>query len=138
MSNPTTIISFSAVFAGLGINYVRDEYLSAGLMVLGIFPGSMLWWLVLSTSVNHLRSKFTQKMLKFGDQCLRHRQPLICNTLKHFSLHYPVFFGLNTWLIVARNEMLTNLIAATSAFRFGKGFDNFNGLYILKYSKMDK
>ncbi|MBW1714135.1 MAG: LysE family transporter, partial [Deltaproteobacteria bacterium] len=43
LSNPMTILAFSAIFAGLGL--IRDQ---AGLMVLGVFLGSFLWWALLS------------------------------------------------------------------------------------------
>jgi threonine/homoserine/homoserine lactone efflux protein len=63
LTNPTTILSFAAIFAGLGVglgaagNASRD-YLSAGLLVLGVFAGSALWWLILSSTVAALRARF--------------------------------------------------------------------------------
>lgn len=50
LTNPMTILSFVAVFAGLGLGTARD-YLSASAMVLGVFIGSALWWLLLSNGV---------------------------------------------------------------------------------------
>lgn len=51
LTNPMTILSFMAVFAGLGIGSATSSYLDASLMILGIIIGSLLWWLLLSSGV---------------------------------------------------------------------------------------
>ena len=48
LTNPTTILSFVAVFAGLGLGAADNNYGSASLLVLGVFYGSALWWLLLT------------------------------------------------------------------------------------------
>jgi threonine/homoserine/homoserine lactone efflux protein len=58
MTNPMTILSFVAIFAGLGLSSGGGDYLSAILMVAGVFLGSALWWLVLSGGVGLLRNRF--------------------------------------------------------------------------------
>jgi len=59
LTNPTTILSFIAVFAGLGLGAeAARDYASATLMVTGVFIGSALWWLTLSTGVGLLRTRF--------------------------------------------------------------------------------
>lgn len=64
LTNPMTIISFVAVFAALGIGSGTENYLNATLLVIGVFIGSVLWWLLLSFIVNIWRSLFDyQKML---------------------------------------------------------------------------
>ena len=63
LTNPMTIISFAAVFAGLGVGETGGDYMSAGFLVLGVFLGSMLWWLTLIGIVNVLRYKLDQKRL---------------------------------------------------------------------------
>jgi threonine/homoserine/homoserine lactone efflux protein len=45
LTNPITIFSFAAVFAGFGIVGTRGSVLSASVLVLGVFLGSVLWWL---------------------------------------------------------------------------------------------
>jgi threonine/homoserine/homoserine lactone efflux protein len=62
LTNPMTIMSFAAVFAGLGIGTAGGEVASA-VFVLGVFIGSMLWWLFLSGTVNLLRTRFNKKRL---------------------------------------------------------------------------
>lgn len=58
LTNPTTILSFAAVFAGLGVGSTSRGYLGAALLVAGVFAGSALWWLILSSTVTALRSRF--------------------------------------------------------------------------------
>jgi len=65
LTNPATIISFAAIFAGLGLGRSVGGYGPAALMVLGVFLGSALWWLILSTSVGLLRSSFTPERLRW-------------------------------------------------------------------------
>jgi threonine/homoserine/homoserine lactone efflux protein len=56
LANPATILSFVAVFAGLGLG-ASVSYLAAGTLVLGVFTGSALWWLILSSGIGLLRSR---------------------------------------------------------------------------------
>ena len=63
ITNPITILSFIAIFAGLRLGETDGNYLSAALMVLGVFLGSAAWWLTLSTGVSFLREKFTPALL---------------------------------------------------------------------------
>jgi threonine/homoserine/homoserine lactone efflux protein len=63
LSNPMTIISFAAIFAGLG--GASGNYASAVVLVLGVFTGSALWWLTLSTGVSLFRRKFTPHGLRW-------------------------------------------------------------------------
>lgn len=57
LTNPTTILSFIAVFAGLGLAS-NVTVASASLITLGVFLGSALWWLLLSGGVGLIRTKF--------------------------------------------------------------------------------
>ena len=50
LTNPTTILSFAAIFAGLGMAGDAGYGVAASL-VLGVFLGSAAWWLVLSGGV---------------------------------------------------------------------------------------
>ena len=51
LTNPATILSFVAVFAGLGLAGGEGGYLAASVLVGGVFLGSALWWLILSGTV---------------------------------------------------------------------------------------
>lgn len=65
VTNPTTILSFAAIFAGLGLGAGAGGYGSASIMVLGVFLGSAFWWLLLSTGVGFLRSSITPAHLRW-------------------------------------------------------------------------
>ncbi len=58
ITNPMTILSFTAVFAGLGVGAAQRNHRSTLFMVVGVFTGSMLWWLLLSGGISSLRHKF--------------------------------------------------------------------------------
>lgn len=59
VTNPMTILAFAAIFAGLGLANTSGSYGSAAILVLGVFLGSALWWLLLSGGVSLLRERFT-------------------------------------------------------------------------------
>lgn len=65
LTNPATILSFAAVFAGLGLASAGGNYGSASVLVLGVFTGSALWWLLLSGGISLLRSKFSLSGLQW-------------------------------------------------------------------------
>jgi threonine/homoserine/homoserine lactone efflux protein len=57
LTNPLTILSFAAIFAGLGLAAEHHTYASAGVMVLGVFLGSAVWWLILSSLTGLMRPR---------------------------------------------------------------------------------
>jgi threonine/homoserine/homoserine lactone efflux protein len=59
LTNPTTILSFAAIFVGLGLVEASEGYLSAVMLVVGVFSGSALWWLLLSGAVGLFRAKLS-------------------------------------------------------------------------------
>ena len=65
LTNPLTILSFTVIFAGLGIVSAQGNFLSAALLVLGVFLGSALWWLLLSGGVSLFQSLFTPARLRW-------------------------------------------------------------------------
>lgn len=64
LSNPMTILSFVAVFAGLGLVGAPD-YFNASLLVVGVFTGSAIWWLLLSSGTSLFRSRLDADRLRF-------------------------------------------------------------------------
>ncbi|MEM8638130.1 MAG: LysE family transporter [Cyanobacteria bacterium P01_G01_bin.54] len=58
LTNPMTIFSFLGVFSGLGLAGVERETRHAIALVAGVFTGSALWWLILSTGVHTLSRWF--------------------------------------------------------------------------------
>jgi threonine/homoserine/homoserine lactone efflux protein len=65
LTNPMTILSFTAIFAGLGLAETGGDPLSAGILVLGVFCGSAAWWLLLSGGVSLLRRRVTPAVLRW-------------------------------------------------------------------------
>ena len=63
ITNPATIVLYSSVFATLSVT--QGDYWVAALIVLGVFSGSMLWWVILSLGVGYLRTRVTSQMLRW-------------------------------------------------------------------------
>ena len=63
LTNPATILSFVAIFAGLGLGSFSRGAFSAVLMCAGVGLGSALWWVILSSSVNLFRGKLNPSIL---------------------------------------------------------------------------
>ncbi len=63
VTNPLTILSFAAVFAGLGLGSAAHGAGAAVSLVLGVFAGSALWWLALSGAVSLARSRVSSNAL---------------------------------------------------------------------------
>jgi threonine/homoserine/homoserine lactone efflux protein len=58
LTNPMTILSFAAVFAGFGLAGTKGSILSAGVLILGVFLGSAVWWLLLVGLFSLYRKRF--------------------------------------------------------------------------------
>jgi threonine/homoserine/homoserine lactone efflux protein len=63
LANPTTILSFIAVFAGFGL-VASPSYGAAATLVAGVFIGSALWWLILSSSVALMRHRVSPQWMQ--------------------------------------------------------------------------
>jgi threonine/homoserine/homoserine lactone efflux protein len=63
LTNPMTILSFAAVFAGFGLAGTRGSVLSAGVLILGVFLGSAIWWLFLVGLFSLYRKRFQAHQL---------------------------------------------------------------------------
>lgn len=65
ITNPTTILSFAAIFAGLGLVETSGGYAAAGVLIVGVFLGSALWWFLLSGGVSLLRWRLGRGALRW-------------------------------------------------------------------------
>ena len=63
LANPPTILSFLAVFAGLGVR-VGAGWAPPAALVLGITLASACWWLVLTAVAAYLRTRVSQNMAR--------------------------------------------------------------------------
>lgn len=64
LTNPTTVLSFIAVLAALGLGHHSDGWRTV-FLVAGIFSGSMLWWIILSSVVSRLRGRASGRTLRW-------------------------------------------------------------------------
>jgi threonine/homoserine/homoserine lactone efflux protein len=65
LTNPMTILSFAAVFAGLGVGSGATDYAGAASLVSGVFLGSAAWWLLLSGGVGVFRERLNDQHLRW-------------------------------------------------------------------------
>ncbi len=65
LTNPMTIIFFTAVFAGVGLGSAGSGSLPAVLLVMGVFSGSAAWWLGLSLFLSLFRHKAGPGVMKW-------------------------------------------------------------------------
>lgn len=63
LTNPMTIMAFTAIFAGLGLGMAGENYLAAGMLVSGVFSGSALWWFILAFGTGKLKQRLGDNML---------------------------------------------------------------------------
>ncbi len=57
ITNPVTILNFTAMFAGLGFNQNADTGMTAIKLIGGVFLGAAAWWILLSFIVSLLKNK---------------------------------------------------------------------------------
>ncbi len=62
LTNPLTILSFGALFAGLGLT--GGTTANAALLTLGVLAGSVTWWLILTTALTLLANRITEGWLR--------------------------------------------------------------------------
>jgi threonine/homoserine/homoserine lactone efflux protein len=64
LANPTTVLSFLAVLAGLGLGHQRHPSLTV-LLVAGIFAGAMGWWITVVLVTHRLRCHFDDRAMRW-------------------------------------------------------------------------
>ncbi|MCX5873395.1 MAG: LysE family translocator [Deltaproteobacteria bacterium] len=57
LTNPLTILSFAAIFAAAGVVVVQGEPYLTAVLILGVFSGSCLWWVILGGIVSFFHGK---------------------------------------------------------------------------------
>jgi threonine/homoserine/homoserine lactone efflux protein len=62
LTNPMTILSFGALFAGLGVGL--GDTTGAALITVGVLLGSIAWWVVLTSIVSALRTRVTTEWIR--------------------------------------------------------------------------
>ena len=62
-SNPVTILSFIAIYAGWHVESMSGRYVSAAILTSGVFIGSALWWVALFVGLTTFREKFSLRIV---------------------------------------------------------------------------
>ena len=62
MTNPMTILSFGALFAGLGV--AGGDPIGALLITIGVLLGSSGWWVILTTVLSTVRTRVTTAWIR--------------------------------------------------------------------------
>lgn len=57
LTNPLTIFSFTGIYAGLGLDALSDDLLAPLIITIGVFLGSIMWWLLLCVVSARLKEK---------------------------------------------------------------------------------
>jgi threonine/homoserine/homoserine lactone efflux protein len=65
LTNPLTILSFAAIFAGFGLVNAGGDYSTAAITVLGVFLGSSCWWVILTGVTSLLRNRISLSGLRW-------------------------------------------------------------------------
>lgn len=65
LTNPLTILSFVAIFAGVGLSISSRSYNAALILVLGVFLGSAFWWVMLTSVVSVVRTRLNARLLRW-------------------------------------------------------------------------
>ena len=63
LSNPVTILSFIAIYAGWHVPSLRGQYVAAATLTAGVFTGSTLWWVGLFLGLTAFHEKFDLRFL---------------------------------------------------------------------------
>jgi len=61
IANPVNILAFTAIFAGFKIHGDSKHLQAALIAASGVFLGAMSWWFILSSVINKLRYKLTDR-----------------------------------------------------------------------------
>lgn len=62
-SNPVTILSFAAIYAGWHVQMMDGHYLEAAVFALGVFIGSASWWVALFLGLTFFHDRFNLRVL---------------------------------------------------------------------------
>jgi threonine/homoserine/homoserine lactone efflux protein len=62
LTNPMTILSLGALFAGLGVT--GDDMTGAALITIGVLLGSAAWWVLLVSIVSVVRGRVTTTWIR--------------------------------------------------------------------------
>lgn len=65
LANPTTILTFAAIFSGTGALDSEGNQATAAFLVVGVFLGSYAWWLPVGIAVGVIRDRLTPGRMRW-------------------------------------------------------------------------
>ncbi|HTY67505.1 MAG TPA: LysE family transporter [Alphaproteobacteria bacterium] len=68
LTNPVTVLSFLAVFSAFGVQNEERSLADSWMLLVGVFLGSSVWWLLLTTTVALFRDKFNREGLRWANR----------------------------------------------------------------------
>lgn len=68
LTNPVTVLSFLAVFSAFGVQNEDRSLADSWTLLLGVFLGACVWWLLLTTTVGLLRDRFNREGLRWANR----------------------------------------------------------------------
>ncbi len=88
LTNPLTLISFIGIFSSIGLNSLDSNFPAAFLLSIGVFVGSMSWWLLLigATFFFQVTEKWTRLINEVAGSLLILIGVVVC-----FDLGYKFF-----------------------------------------------
>lgn len=96
IANPQTIIGFSMALAGTVRFYQLETTLDSLLLIAGVFSGSILWWIVISFTLEALRPRLTAAFTDKIHQVAAVIVSLLGVGLILHAIHGGVLHGLKT------------------------------------------
>jgi threonine/homoserine/homoserine lactone efflux protein len=85
ISNPVTILSFVAIYAGWHVPSLDGHHVAAAMLTLGVFTGSALWWVALFICLKAFHEKVNLRFL-FWVHRVSGSIIAICGVIVLFSL----------------------------------------------------
>jgi threonine/homoserine/homoserine lactone efflux protein len=70
LASPLTVVPFTAIFPGFGLDKLIPGWSSAALLTLGVFLGANLWWIILSAVIRSFQINITASALKWVNRVL--------------------------------------------------------------------
>lgn len=65
LTNPVTIFTYIATFSSFSIAVLVTSLAKAALAAFGVFLGSLLWWIILTSVISFFRDKITLKTIGY-------------------------------------------------------------------------
>ena len=65
LTNPMTMLAFIAIFTAVGFTGEKEGFVSGFLLLIGVFTGSMVWWLLIGEGTTFFRKRVSENILLY-------------------------------------------------------------------------